>query len=157
MIILSKTKILPLMKFPYLLLLTAALTAGCEVKTSVDVSSGTDEAKTKEILDHHWNTFQANDLDGVMADYTEESVLITPDKTVAGLKDLRDHFATVFTLFPKDSTTLRLDKSVINKDVAYIIWSAEAPKIDISYGTDTFIIRDGKIVRQTFAGVVVPQ
>ncbi len=92
-----------------------------------------------------------------MADYTDESVLITPDKTVSGLTELRDHFANVFKLFPKDSTTLKLDKSVINKDVAYIIWSADAPKIDISYGTDTFIIKDGKIVRQTFAGVVVPQ
>jgi ketosteroid isomerase-like protein len=144
------------MKFPYIVLLFAILTVNCEVKTKVDVKTAPDEAKTKEILDHHWNTFQANDLDGVMADYTEESVLITPDKTVSGLKELRDHFATVFTLFPKDSTTLKLDKSVINKDVAYIIWSADAPKIDITYGTDTFIIKDGKIVRQTYAGVVAP-
>ncbi len=112
------------MKFPHLLLLLAALAVGCEVKTNVSVNSGIDEAKTKEVLDHHWNTFQANDLDGVMADYTEESVLIIPDKTVSGLYELRNHFATVF---------------------------------DISYGTDTFIIKDGKIVRQTFAGVVVPQ
>jgi ketosteroid isomerase-like protein len=117
------------------------------------LTAAPDEAKTKEVLDHHWNTFQANDLDGVMADYTEESVLITPDKTVSGLTELRKHFSDVFLLFPKDSTTLKLDKSVVNKDVAYIVWSADAPKIDITYGTDTFIIKDGKIVRQTYAGV----
>jgi hypothetical protein len=157
MLIFIGTKNQPLMKFPHLLLFTAALAVGCDVKTNVTVNSGIDEAKTKEVLDHHWNTFQANDLDGVMADYTEESVLITPDKTVSGLKDLRDHFTNVFKLFPKDSTTLKLDKSVINKDVGYIIWSADAPKMDIAYGTDTFIVRDGKIVRQTFAGVVVQQ
>lgn len=142
------------MKFPYMILALLLLFASCDVKTDVNVSTTPDETKTKEILDHHWNTFQANDLDGVMADYTEESVLITPDKTVSGLADLRKHFADVFLLFPTDSTTLKLDKSIVNKDVAYIIWSADAPKIDISYGTDTFIIKDGKIVRQTFAGVV---
>jgi ketosteroid isomerase-like protein len=126
------------------------------VKTNVNVNTAPDEAKTKEVLDHHWNTFQANDLEGVMADYTEESVLITPDKTIRGMEDLRKHFAYVFTLFPKDSTTLKLDKSIVDRDVAYIIWSADAPKLDITYGTDTFIIKDGKIVRQTYAGVVAP-
>ena len=144
------------MKFPYIILLLVLLYASCDVKTNVNVNTAPDEAKTQEILDHHWNTFQANDLDGVMADYTEESVLITPDKTVSGLTELRKHFADVFLLFPKDSTTLKLDKSVVNKDVAYIIWSADAPKFDITYGTDTFIIRDGKIVRQTYAGVTAP-
>ena len=144
------------MKLPHFLLLSAALAMGCEVKTNVAVNAGPDEAKTKEVLDHHWATFQANDLDGVMADYTDESVLITPDKTVKGLKELREHFANVFKVFPKDSTTLQLDKSIVDQDVAYIIWQANAPKVKITYGTDTFIIKDGKIVRQTYAGVTAP-
>ena len=144
------------MKFLHLLLLSAALAVGCEVKTNVSVNSGIDEAKTKEVLDHHWATFQSNDLDGVMADYTDESVLITPDRTFKGLTEIRENFVGAFSAFPKDSTTMKLHKSVVTQDVAYIIWEAAGPKVKISYGTDTFIIRDGKIVRQTYAGVAAP-
>ena len=158
MLTFSKTKIQPLMKFPHLLLLSAILAAGCQVKTNVDVAvkSGPDEAKTKEVLDHHWVAFQANDLEGTMADYSEESVLITPDKTFKGLKEIRENFVYAFSLFPKDSSTFQLDKSIINQDVGYIIWQAKSPKINLTFGTDTFIIQDGKIVRQTYAGVVAP-
>lgn len=129
---------------------------GCEVKTTTTVTTESSEEKTKEVLDHHWQTFQLNDLDGVMADYTEESVLITPDKTYKGLAEIRENFVNAFAFFPKDSTTLQLDKSVVQQDVGYIIWQATAPKIKVTYGTDTFIIQNGKIVRQTFAGVISP-
>lgn len=156
MLTFNKTKIQPSMKFPHLLLLSAVIATSCEVKTNVAVSSRPDEAKTKEVLDHHWATFQANDLEGVMADYTEESILITPDKTFKGLAEIRENFKVAFSLFPKDSTTMQLNKSVISQDVAYIIWSADAPKLDISFGTDTFIVSDGKIIRQTYAGMVAP-
>lgn len=144
------------MKFPYIVLLFILILFSCEVKTNVNVNTAADEAKTKEVLDHHWNTFQANDLEGVMADYTEESVLITPDNTFKGLAEIRENFVNAFAAFPKDSTTMNLQKSVVNQDVAYIIWDAAGPKVKISYGTDTFIIKDGKIVRQTYAGVVAP-
>jgi len=144
------------MKFLHLLLLTAALAVGCDVKTNVAVTSAPDEAKTKEVLDHHWATFQTNDLDGVMADYSDESILITPDRTFKGLTEIRENFVGAFKAFPKDSTAIKLNKSVISQDVAYIIWEASGPKVKISYGTDTFIIRGGKIVRQTYAGVTAP-
>ena len=131
--------------------------AGCDVKTTLTASlDNNNEEKTKEVLDHHWKTFQANDLEGTMADYTEESVLITPDKTFKGLKEIRENFVYAFSVFPKDSATLQLDKSIVHNDVGYIIWQATTPKFKLTFGTDTFIIHDGKIVRQTYAGVAAP-
>lgn len=140
--------------YPTLLFVTLAI-AGCEVKTKV-VTTATSEEKTKEVLEHHWKTFQENDLDGVMADYTEESMLITPDKTFTGLKEIRENFIYAFSLFPEDSTIMQLDKSVVQQDVGYIIWRATAPKLQLTFGTDTFIIQEGKIIRQTYAGVAAP-
>ena len=139
---------------PLLFILLAA--AGCEVKTSVSTSPENTEEKTKEVLDHHWKTFQANDLEGTMADYSEESVLITPDKTFKGLKEIRENFVYAFSLFPKDSATFQLDKSIVHNDVGYIIWQATTPKFKLTFGTDTFIIQNGKIIRQTYAGVSSP-
>ena len=111
------------------------------------------EDKTQEVLDHHWEAFSQNDMEAVMADYTEESVLITPDRTYAGLDEIRTNFENAFKAFPKDGTTFQLDKSVVEGDVAYILWQAKTPTFNLSYATDTFIIRDGKIISQTYAGV----
>jgi ketosteroid isomerase-like protein len=137
------------------ILFAAVAFTACEVKTTANLTSISEE-KTKEVLEHHWKTFQANDLEGTMADYTEESVLITPDRTYKGLNEIRENFVNAFTLLPKDSTTMRLDNTVVQQDVGYIIWQASSPKLNITYGTDTFIIQHGKIIRQTYAGVVAP-
>lgn len=135
---------------PIVVLILLAVVGCTETKT---VSPEINEAKTKEILDHHWVAFQQNDLEATMEDYTEESVLITPDATYTGLDEIRKNFIHAFGVFPKDSATLVLDKSVVVKDVGYILWHATTPAFTLSYATDTFIIQNGKIVRQSYAGV----
>lgn len=111
------------------------------------------EEETRKVLEHHWEAFQANDLEGTMTDYTEQSILVTPDKTFTGLDEIRANFVGAFGAFPRDSSTLKLNKSVVTQDIGYIIWEADAPKFNLTFGTDTFIVQDGKIVRQTYAGV----
>jgi hypothetical protein len=144
------------MKFQLLCLsLIVLLLSNCETKTAVDVATVSEES-TSKVLDHHWEAFKANDLEATMADYTEESVLITPDKTFKGLSEIRENFIFAFSLFPKDSSTLKLNKSIVHNDVGYIIWEASAPKLNLSFGTDTFIVQNGKIIRQTYAGVAAP-
>jgi hypothetical protein len=128
-----------------------AFACGSEVrKPSVD------EVVTKKVLDHHVQTFQANDLEGVMADYTEESILITPDRTYKGLAEIRENFVQAYKALPAGGTTMTITKSVVNRDVAYIVWTAVSPTLHFKYATDTFIIVDGKIISQTFAGDIVP-
>jgi len=45
----------------------------------------------------------------------------------------------------------------VEGDVAYIVWKAETADNRHELGTDTFVVRDGKIVAQTFAGKITPQ
>ena len=137
--------------------LTAFFLANCsDTKPTADTPAFSEES-TSKVLDHHWEAFKANDLEETMADYTEESVLITPDKTYKGLQEIRENFIGAFKAFPKDSSTLKLNKSVAHKDVGYIIWEASAPTFNLSFGTDTFIIQNNKIIRQTYAGVATPR
>ena len=136
------------MKTPLLFLLSALVWAtACSNQANSDI----DAAKTQEVLDHHWTAFKDNDLEAVMADYTE--VLITPDTTYRGLEAIRANFIRAFELFPKAQNPLRLNKSVVDRDLAYILWQAKTTSLNLSYATDTFIIRNGKIIRQTYAGV----
>ena len=136
-----------------LIIVFALLAVACspaEKKPSID------EAVTKKVLDHHLQTFQQNDLDGVMEDYTEESVLITPDRTYKGLAEIRENFVAAYQALPTNGTTMTIMKSVVYRDVAYIVWKAVTPTLDFKYATDTFIIVDGRIISQTFAGDIVP-
>lgn len=143
------------MKYFYPFILSAFLfTNGC---TSGSSNEGNDEADTQAVLDHHWETFVSNDLEGVMEDYTEESVLITPNATYAGLEEISENFVNAFKAFPKESARLTLNNSMVVLDVGYILWEADAPEFNLTYATDTFIIRNGKILRQTYAGVREPK
>jgi hypothetical protein len=139
-------------------LLSFVLVCACTTQPKTDVATAVsgnsiDEEQTRKVLAHHWETFKGNDLEGTMADYTEESFLITPDKTYHGLAEIRANFVTAFGVFPKDSSKLTLSKSIATRDVGYIIWSAATPTMQLVYATDTFIIQNGKIVRQTYAGL----
>lgn len=139
-------------KFFTIILLACLFSTGC----SSDSSNGEiDEAQTQAVLDHHWDTFVNNDLDGVMEDYTDESILITPNGTFMGLEQIRGNFVNAFKAFPTQGADLTLKTNLAVKDVGYILWEAETPEFILTYATDTFIIRNGKIIRQTFAGVRV--
>ena len=88
-----------------LIIVFALLAVACspaEKKPSID------EAVTKKVLDHHLQTFQQNDLDGVMEDYTEESVLITPDRTYKGLAEIRENFVAAYQALPTNGTTMTI-------------------------------------------------
>jgi hypothetical protein len=143
------------MKNRIITLLTIVAAMGC-TNQPTDQAAAIVEARTKEVLDHHVKAFLDNDLEATLADYTEESILVTPDVTYKGLAEIRKNFENAFAVLPKDSITFTLTHTIVVQDLAYIIWQAKTPKLDFSYATDTFIIRDGKIVRQTYAGAVTP-
>lgn len=137
----------------YPFLLAGMLIGSCSVETSREV----DPRLTKKVLDHHWEAFKENDLEEVMADYTEESFLITPDTTYKGLDAIRENFIKAFESLPSEEDPLTLRKSVVEEDIGYIIWEASASNMELLFGTDTFLIRNGKIIRQTFGGITQQQ
>jgi len=82
-------------------------------------------------------------------------VLIEPNGTHRGLSELRAFFAPAFEgVFRPGSYDFTMDRSTVEGDVAYIVWHSRNEGADISLGTDTFVIRDGKISVQTFAAKV---
>lgn len=112
--------------------------------------------KTREVLDRHFKAFLENDMEVMMSDYAEDAILILPDTTYTGKEQIESSFVNAFKMFPKEGTSLTMDKKTINNNIAYIIWHGKSPDWDVSFGTDTFVIEDGKIQRQTFAAVMKP-
>jgi ketosteroid isomerase-like protein len=111
---------------------------------------------SRSLLIRHLSAFQDNNLEAVISDYTDESVLITPDAVYKGTGDIRTFFEALIAQFPKHQSSFELDKLVVDDDLVYIIWHGKTPVLDIPFATDTFIIKNGKIHQQTFAGQLEP-
>lgn len=137
---------------------TAPVESNEETSQPEEVSSEPviDQETTQAVLDHHLSAFGANDLDAIMEDYADEATLITPDSTFHGKEQINAFFEGLFLSFPTEGTAFTMDKAVVDNEVAYILWHATTPTIEVPLGTDTFVILDGKIKFQTFAGVINP-
>ena len=99
-------------------------------------------AVTKAILDHHTEMLDAGDVDGLMEDYAEDAVFISNlGGVVSGLDAIRGIFAAT----SGGIAGLEPGVEYVDGDVAYITWTADG----IPFGTDTFVIREGKIAVQT--------
>lgn len=107
---------------------------------------------TEAVLRHHMQALLARNLEELIKDYCEESVLCTPMGTSRGLKEIRYAFGEVLKGFPPEAMAkMKTTTQEINGDYAYILWSAVPV---VPFGGDTFHVHDGKIWLQTFVGQI---
>jgi len=114
-------------------------------------------ATTQEVLTHHLACFGKGDLAGIMADYTESSRLFTPNGVVRGLGPIQGLFVMLLKEFAKPGMSFEMLRQDVDGDTAYIVWKAETADNRYEIGTDTFLVKDGKIATQTFAAKISPK
>jgi len=113
---------------------------------------------TQAVLDHHLAAFGAGDADEIAKDYTDESVLITPEGVVNGRAAIHTTFQEIFAgVFAPGTYEFSMDLMHVAGHSAYIVWHAQCATVDIVLGTDTFVVQDGKIAVQTYALKVEPR
>lgn len=101
------------------------------------------EDETMAVLQHHAAALAAGDLDEIMVDYADDAVFISDDSGIlAGAAAIREHFSTPSGLADITPTVLH-----VHGDYLYVCWTADGVRL----GTDTFVVRDGRIVFQTVA------
>jgi hypothetical protein len=105
---------------------------------------------TEAVVRKHLEAFVTQQgIAAILADYDEDARLYGEAKVYRGKREIEGFFAEFIGSLPAGAIdrfslkTLRVDGSL-----AYITWSAGD---DIPLGTDTFVVRNGKIVSQTFA------
>jgi ketosteroid isomerase-like protein len=100
---------------------------------------------TESIVEHHLGALQAGDVDEVMKDYADDAVMITAGMGVAeGTEALR----TAFSMIPEGMFAgFEITEMVVAGETAMVNWTTDS----LSFGTDTFVVRDGKIMAQTVA------
>jgi len=112
---------------------------------------------TKTVLDNHLGSFGRGDLDGILADYATGAILFTPDGPLVGVDAIRPLFVNLLAEFAKPGSSFDLKHQSVDGEHAYILWTAETADNRYDLATDTFVVKDGKIVVQSFAARVVPK
>lgn len=113
---------------------------------------------TQAVLDHHLAAFGAGDADEIAKDYSDASILINQQGVVVGQRAICDTFADIFAgVFAPGTYEFTMDLTFVEGEAAYIVWHARCANVDIVLGSDTFVIRDGKIAVQTYAVKVEPR
>ena len=114
-------------------------------------------ASTKDVLDHHLKCFGERNLGGILSDYAPAAVLFTTDGPLRGVDAIRPLFQALIAEFGKPGAIFNMKQQFVEGDFAYILWTAETADNVYEMATDTFVVRDGKIVAQSFTGKITPK
>ena len=101
----------------------------------------------QEIFAHHAEVLIAGDIDGIVSDYADDAVFITP----AGVQRGKDGVRAAFTKLLEDlpSAEWEVPTQIFEGDVLFIEWKAVAANSRAEDGIDTFVFKDGEIAVQT--------
>ena len=108
----------------------------------------------EETFGHHAQTLMAEDLDGILADYTDTSIVVSPAGVMRGKSAIRSFFSDLLTALPQAKWDV---KTTYVEDILFLEWTADSKPASVSDGVDTFIFKDGMIHIQTVRATIVPK
>ncbi|MHB8191169.1 MAG: nuclear transport factor 2 family protein [Ferrimicrobium sp.] len=109
----------------------------------------------KEVFAHHGQALGAGDIDGIVSDYSDDALFITPAGVKHGKEGVREGFVQLLADLP--NAKWDLPTQIYADDVLLLEWKAEASATRVEDGIDTFVFRDGLIRVQTVRYTLVPK
>lgn len=106
--------------------------------------------QTERVITQHLSAFlEGRGVDAIVSDYHEDAVFLTPQAVYRGRPAIREFFLSFLASLPVGAREgFALNRVEVDEDLGYLVWSVKGA---VPLGTDTLIVRDGKIARQTFA------
>lgn len=101
----------------------------------------------QQIFQHHAEALGAGDLDGIMADYSDDAFFMTPAGVLRGKAGIRQAFSKLLSDVPRAKWNLKTQ--LYEKDILLLEWTADSANTKIDDGIDTFVFQDGFIRVQT--------
>ena len=109
----------------------------------------------QEVFQHHAEVLIAGDLEGIVSDYADDALFITPDGVKHGKDGVREGFVKLLSDVPQADWDV--PTQIFEDDVLFIEWKAESENAKVEDGIDTFVFRDGMIRVQTVRYTAVPK
>jgi ketosteroid isomerase-like protein len=114
-------------------------------------------ASTREVLDRHLRCFGERNLSGILSDYAPGAVMFTETGPLRGIDEIRPLFEAMIAEFAKPGSAFNMKLQSVEGDCGYILWNAETSDTTYELGTDTFVVKAGKIVAQSFTSKTTPK
>jgi ketosteroid isomerase-like protein len=111
---------------------------------------------TSDVVDHHLKSLHEKDLDGLLADYSADADLFLHGRWLKGPGAIKPFFQAYCSEFAKPGASFSMHQQSVEGDHAHILWSAETADNSLA-ATDTFVVRHGKIVTQSFSARIIPK
>lgn len=112
---------------------------------------------TAGVSKRHLEARSRGDLDAMLADYNEDSFVLTVEGPIKGKAALKEFFSKWSAEFSEDGAVFKRGDVRVSDEVAYATWTAQTAANRYHMATDTFVVRNGKIVAQSLAGHIVPK
>jgi hypothetical protein len=108
----------------------------------------------QEVFSHHAQALGAEDLDEIVADYSDDAVFISPAGVQRGKDGIRQAFVKLLGEVPQAAWDIKT--TIFEDDILFLEWGAEGGGNRIQDGIDTFVFRDGLIRVQTVRYTLQP-
>jgi hypothetical protein len=109
----------------------------------------------QEVFQHHGEALMAEDLDGIVSDYSDDALVISRGGALRGKDGVRHAFVKLIGDLP--GARWKLPTQIFEDDILLLEWKAESEKVKVEDGTDTFVFRDGLIRVQTLCYTLTPK
>lgn len=108
----------------------------------------TTTSPTEKVVEHHIQSGNDRNIEEVMRDYADDAILIAPGGVLfKGKQAIRTSFEQ---LMAQDTGSAVVpNQKVFEGEVGYVVWTMDAGTAGAAHGSDTFIVRNGKIEVQT--------
>ena len=108
----------------------------------------------QEVFGHHAQALGAEDLEEIVADYSDDAIFVTPAGVQRGKDGIRQAFTKLLGEVPQ--ATWDIKTTIYEDDILFLEWGAEGGGNRIEDGIDTFVFRDGLIRVQTVRYTLQP-
>lgn len=108
---------------------------------------GLQKRSAKQTVEEHLALMKAGNLDAAMCDYAEDAVVLLPGQTYVGREAIQGGLSNFSALL--GGVVPQVTSLTAANDVVLITFTAFGSPCTIPDGSDTYIVKKGRIVAQT--------
>ncbi|BBX20648.1 hypothetical protein MTER_00590 [Mycolicibacter terrae] len=108
----------------------------------------------QEIFDHHLHALVARNVDELLVDYDDDSVLITAAGVAQGRDGIRAAFSQLSDALA--SAVFDIKSKTYHGEILLLEWTLDSPGFQVD-GVDTFVFGDDSIRVQTISQLARPK
>ncbi len=137
------------------LLKYAGLAATFLVALNILAQAGTMSAQ--DYANARLAAFGKGDVNALVEQYADDAVVITPMGILHGKAQIRPMIENIVAEFAQPNVKFKLLFQAAEGDVVIFVWQADTAKNIYDLGAETYVLKDGVAIYQTFAAKVTPK